>query len=194
MDGVLSRGVTDVWWPDVPGEGSGAVFTSDNNFISPTLSWGYGLSPSAKPGSMNGTVGAPGNNTVDISEYSEIGIELGTNLELIRTSKIFRVILIGPTVNGCATELSHDVNVWSVPVTQLRLLLKNFNLAKSCPSYDTAQKALSSGVAKVKYLLPGDQMQYSDPAGAAQFSNGLALGRIIFYGVNSSGISVNMSL
>ena len=192
MDGVLSRGLTDVWWPDIPGEGPGAVFTSDNNFISPTVSWGYGLSPSAKPASMNGTIGAPGNNTVDISEYSEIGIELGTNLELTRIPNIFRVILIGPTVNGCATELNHDVHVYSVPVSWHRLLLKNFNLAKSCSSYDTAQKALSAGVAKIKYLLPGDQMQYSDPVGATQFSNGLALGKIIFYGASSTGIPVNM--
>lgn len=191
LDATLNRGVTDVWWPDVPGEGPGAIFTTDNNFTSPTLSWGYGLSPSEKPGSLSGTVGAPGNSTADISEYSTLGIELATNPELANNpSNNFIVMLISPTVNGCATELTHSVHVFSVSAYVYRLPLSEFDLAKYCPSYDTLPKALAAGVAKIKILLPGDNMQYNNPKGATQFSNGLALGKIWFYGASSTGSTV----
>ena len=158
---------TQYWWNGVaPGDAT------------PSFYFGYGINTNAKPWGFGAFVRAPGNGTADVAGKANLQIAVWGNDELMNTRPTLTLILKGPTVGGCTSELAgqrvgrrargaelHGGAGHVHPADALRLRL--------------AAAALAAGVTEVHIQVLGDNVQYVT-GGPADFPNGLNVGPISF--------------
>jgi hypothetical protein len=160
---------TQYWWNGVA-----------PNDATPSFYFGYGVNVAAKPWGFGAFVSAPGNGTADVSSYSNLKLAVWGNDELTNTHPTFTVILQGPTVNSCTSELQSSLGVTGIGVQTYTLPLSAFTLKTAC-AYSTAAQALAAGVSQIHIQVLGNNLQYvttTDTAG--NYPNGLNVGPISF--------------
>jgi Bacterial Ig-like domain len=154
--------------------------TGDN----PNFYFGYGIKAGAtKPEYFGGYVKAPGNGIAKVSPYSKIKFFLGGNTELMSKLPTLTVVLNGPTVGGCSSELTRTFSVVGAAVQPYTLTLAGFTLTKAC-AYTSVANALAAGIAQFNVQAVGSNIQSStfDAGGAAggAYPNGMNVGTITF--------------
>jgi hypothetical protein len=158
---------TQYWWNGVaPGDAT------------PSFYFGYGISINAKPWGFGAFVNAPGNGTADVSGFANVRISVWGNDELMNTHPSLTVILKGPSVAGCASELKGTISVTANGVQTYTLALNAFTLQTAC-AYASAAAALAAGVNEIHIQVLGANVQYVT-GGPVDFANGLNVGPIQF--------------
>lgn len=147
----------------------------------PSYYFGYGIDSGAKPWGFGAFVNAPGNGTANVGGYSNLRVSVWGNDELVNTKPTFTVILKGPAVAGCTSELKSSLSVAAAGVQTYTLPLAGFTLQTAC-GYASAAAALAAGVNEVHVQVLGANVQYTTKAaGAGNFyANGLNMGPISF--------------
>jgi phenylpyruvate tautomerase PptA (4-oxalocrotonate tautomerase family) len=146
----------------------------------PSFYFGYGINVAAKPWGFGAFVKAPGNGTADVSGYTNVKIAVWGNDQLVNTHPTFTVILKGPAVAGCTSELKGTIAVTAAGVQTYTLPLSGFTLQTAC-GYATAAAALAAGVSEIHVQVLGPNVQYvSGGDGSGNYPNGLNLGPISF--------------
>ncbi|MFO1393153.1 MAG: Ig-like domain-containing protein [Steroidobacteraceae bacterium] len=161
---------TQYWWNGVaPGDAT------------PNFYFGYGINSGAKPWGFGAYVKAPANGTVDVTAYSNLKIAVWGNDELMNTHPNLTVILKGPVVGGCTSELKGNIAVTAPGAQNYTLPLSGFSLQTPC-GYATAAQALAAGVAEIHVQVLGANVQYVTVAGGtvSDYANGLNVGPISF--------------
>jgi hypothetical protein len=146
----------------------------------PSFYFGWGINSGAKPWGFGGYVSAPNNGTAKVSSYSSLRIAVWGNDQLVNTKPNFTVILKGPAVAGCTSELKGNIAVVGAGVQTYTLPLAGFTLQTAC-AYASAAAALAAGVNEIHIQVLGDNVQYSSGSdGANNYPNGLNIGPIRF--------------
>ena len=159
---------TQYWWNGVaPGD------------TPPSFYFGYGINSATKPWGFGAFVKAPGNGTVDVSGYGSLRIYVWGNDELMNQHPNLTVVLIGPSVAGCAAEVQGTIAVGAPGVQQYTLPLGGFTMRTPC-GYATPAEVIAGGLAQVHVQVLGDNVQYVTPPGASDYANGLNVGPISF--------------
>jgi hypothetical protein len=158
---------TQYWWNGV---GSGDA--------TPSFYFGYGISINAKPWGFGAYVRAPGNGTADVTGKTNLKIAVWGNDELMNTKPTLTLILKGPAVSGCTSELKASVAVAAPGVQNYTVALNSFTLQMPC-AYASAAAALAAGVNEVHIQVLGANVQYVT-GGPTDFANGLNVGPISF--------------
>ena len=167
---------TQYWWNGVA-----------PNDATPSFYFGYGISVNAKPWGFGTFVKAPGNGTADMTGYASLKIAVWGNDQLMNTSPTLTVILKGPDVGGCTTELQGSINVAGIGVQNYTVPLDSFVLQTACGNATVAQ-ALAAGVAQVHIQVLGDNVQYVAGGDAdGNYPNGLNVGPISFSSEGGGG-------
>jgi len=158
---------TQYWWNGVaPGDAT------------PSFYFGYGININAKPWGFGAYVKAPGNGTANVTGKTNLKIAVWGNDELMNTRPTLTLILKGPTVGGCTSELKGSVSVAAPGVQNYTVALGTFTLQTPC-AYASAAAALAAGVNEVHIQVLGTNVQYVT-GGPADFPNGLNVGPISF--------------
>ena len=158
---------TQYWW--------WGVATAD---ATPSFYFGYGIDINAKPWGFGAFVKAPGNGTADVSGKANLKIAVWGNDELMNTRPTLTLILKGPTVAGCTSELKSSVAVAAPGVQNYTVALGSFTLQTAC-AYASAAAALAAGVHEVHIQVLGTNVQYVTGT-PPNFANGLNVGPISF--------------
>ena len=161
---------TQDWW-------SGLAATD----ATPSFYFGFGIDSAAKPWGFGAFVKAPGNGIANVSGYSNLRVSVWGNDELVNTKPTFTVILKGPTVAGCTSELKGTIAVAAAGAQSYTLPLSGFTLQTAC-AFASAAAALAAGVSEVHVQVLGANVQYVNKASgtASQYANGLNMGPITF--------------
>lgn len=160
---------TQDWW-------SGLAATD----ATPNFYFGYGLNSNAKPWGFGAYVSAPNDGVADVAPYTRLRLAVWGNDQLVNTGPTFTVILKGPTVAGCTSELKGSLTVTGAGVQTYSLPLSGFTLQTAC-AYASAAAALAGGVSQVHIQVLGANLQYSAGGDASSnFPNGLNVGPIRF--------------
>jgi hypothetical protein len=158
---------TQYWWNGVaPGDAT------------PSFYFGYGINTNARPWGFGAFVRAPGNGTADVTGKTNLRIAVWGNDELMNTGPTLTLILKGPSVGGCTSELAGGVSVTAPGVQNYTVPLNTFTLQTAC-GYASPAEALAAGVAEVHVQVLGDNVQYVT-GGPTDFANGLNVGPISF--------------
>ena len=158
---------TQYWWNGVaPGDAT------------PSFYFGYGINVNAKPWGFGAFVKAPANGTAQVASKTNLKIAVWGNDELMNTGPTLTLILKGPTVGGCTSELKGSVVVTAPGVQNYTVALSSFTLQTAC-AYASAAAALAAGVNEVHIQVLGSNVQYVT-GGTADFPNGLNVGPISF--------------
>jgi hypothetical protein len=156
------------WW-------SGAA----PNDATPSFYFGYGINADAtRPWGFGAFVRAPGNGTADVTGRTNLQIAVWGNDELMDTQPTLTLILKGPTVNNCTSELAGSVSVPARGVQNYTVALNTFTLQTAC-GYASPAEALAAGVAEVHVQVLGNNVQYVTGT-PPYFANGLNVGPISF--------------
>jgi len=158
---------TQYWWNGVA-----------PNDTTPSFYFGYGININAKPWGFGAYVKAPGNGTANVSGKTNLKIAVWGNDELMNTKPTLTLILKGPTVGGCTSELKGSVAVAAPGVQNYTVALSSFTLQTPC-AYASAAAALAAGVNEVHIQVLGANVQYVT-GGPTDFANGLNVGPISF--------------
>jgi hypothetical protein len=158
---------TQYWW--------NGVASGD---ATPSFYFGYGISINAKPWGFGAYVRAPGNGTGNVSGKTNLKIAVWGNDELMDTKPTLTLILKGPAVSGCTSELKASVAVAAPGVQNYTVALNSFTLQTPC-AYASAAAALAAGVNEVHIQVLGANVQYVT-GGPTDFANGLNVGPISF--------------
>ena len=146
----------------------------------PSFYFGYGINSGAKPWGFGAYVSAPGNGTANVAGYSKVLISVWGNDQLVNTRPNFTVILKGPSVAGCTSELKGNIAVTANGVQTYTLPLSGFTLQTAC-AYASTAAALAAGVKEIHIQVLGTNVQYSSGQDAANnYPNGLNIGPIKF--------------
>lgn len=160
---------TQDWW-------SGLAATD----ATPSFYFGYGLNSNAKPWGFGAYVSAPNDGVANVAPYTSLRLAVWGNDQLVNTRPTFTIILKGPTVAGCTSELKGSLAVTGAGVQTYSLPLSGFTLQTAC-AYASAAAALAGGVSQVHIQVLGANVQYSAGADASSnFPNGLNVGPIRF--------------
>jgi exo-beta-1,3-glucanase (GH17 family) len=158
---------TQYWWNGVaPGDAT------------PSFYFGYGINVNAKPWGFGAFVKAPGNGTADVTGKTNLKLAVWGNDELMNTGPTLTLLLKGPTVSDCTSELKGSVVVAAPGVQNYTVALNSFTLQTPC-AYASAAAALAAGVNEVHIQVLGDEVQYVT-GGPVDFANGLNVGPISF--------------
>jgi hypothetical protein len=151
------------------------------NDATPSFYFGYGISTNARPWGFGAFVRAPGNGTANVTGKTNLRIAVWGNDELMNTGPTLTLILKGPSVGGCTSELLGTVSVAAPGVQNYTVALNTFTLQTAC-GYASPAEALAAGVAEVHVQVLGDNVQYvtGNPADFPNFPNGLNIGPISF--------------
>ena len=161
--------VTQDWW-------SGLAAAD----ATPSFYFGYGINSGAKPWGFGGYVSAPNNGVANVAGYSSVQIAVWGNDQLVNTKPNFTVILKGPEVAGCTSELKGNIAVTGAGVQTYTLPLNGFTLQTAC-AYASAAAALAGGVKEIHIQVLGSNVQYVSGQDAANnYPNGLNIGPIKF--------------
>jgi hypothetical protein len=157
------------WWNGVaPGDAT------------PSFYFGYGINANAKPWGFGAFVKAPGNGTAAVTGKANLKIAVWGNDELMNTRPTLTLILKGPTVAGCTSELKSSVAVAAPGVQNYTVALGSFTLQTAC-AYASAAAALAAGVNEVHIQVLGANVQYVTNGDAGgNYPNGLNVGPISF--------------
>jgi hypothetical protein len=158
---------TQYWW--------NGVASAD---ATPNFYFGYGISINAKPWGFGAYVKAPGNGTASVIGKTNLKLAAWGNDELVNTNPTLTLILMGPSVGGCTSELKGSVVVAAAGVQNYTVALSSFTLQTPC-AYASAAAALDAGVTEVHVQVLGDNVQYVN-GGPVDFANGLNVGPISF--------------
>jgi len=148
------------------------------NDATPSFYFGYGISVNAKPWGFGAFVKAPGNGTADMTGRTNLKIAVWGNDELMNTRPTLTLILKGPTVNSCTSELKSSVSVAAPGVQNYTVALGTFTLQTPC-GYASAAAALAAGVTEVHVQVLGTNVQYVTGT-PPDYPNGLNVGPISF--------------
>jgi hypothetical protein len=159
---------TQYWW-----SGVGRADTT------PSFYFGYGINSGAKPWGFGAYVKAPANGTADVTGRANLKIAVWGNDELMNTSPTLTLILKGPTVSGCTSELKSSVTVAAPGVQSYTVALNSFTLQTAC-AYASAAAALAAGVNEVHIQVLGAEVQYVASGAPPDYPNGLNVGPISF--------------
>jgi hypothetical protein len=158
---------TQYWWNGVaPGDAT------------PSFYFGYGINVNAKPWGFGAYVSAPGNGTAAVAGKTNLQVAVWGNDELMNTRPTLTLILKGPAVAGCTSELKGSVAVTGPGVQKYTVPLNSFTLQTAC-GYASAAAALAAGVREVHFQVLGSNVQYVT-GGPTDFANGLNVGPISF--------------
>ena len=158
---------TQYWWNGVaPGDAT------------PSFYFGYGINVNAKPWGFGAFVKAPANGTAQVAGKTNLKLAVWGNDELMNTGPTLTLILKGPTVGGCTSELKGSVVVTAPGVQNYTVALSSFTLQTAC-AYASAAAALAAGVNEVHIQVLGSNVQYVS-GGTVDFPNGLNVGPISF--------------
>ena len=158
---------TQYWWNGVaPGDAT------------PSFYFGYGINVNAKPWGFGAFVKAPANGTAQVASKTNLKLAVWGNDELMNTGPTLTLILKGPTVGGCTSELQGSVVVTAPGVQNYTVALSSFTLQTAC-AYASAAAALAAGVNEVHIQVLGSNVQYV-AGGTVDFPNGLNVGPISF--------------
>ncbi len=158
---------TQYWWNGVaPGDAT------------PSFYFGYGINVNAKPWGFGAFVKAPANGTAQVASKTNLKLAVWGNDELMNTGPTLTLILKGPTVGGCTSELKGSVVVTAPGVQNYTVALSSFTLQTAC-AYASAAAALAAGVNEVHIQVLGSNVQYVT-GGTVDFPNGLNVGPISF--------------
>jgi hypothetical protein len=189
--GVFSSNYSENPWRSLEGGDAGryidtSVATADwwsglaANDATPSFYFGYGININAKPWGFGAFVKAPGNGVASTTGFSNLRISVWGNDELVSRRPNFTVILKGPTVNACTSELVGTLAVTGNGVQTYTLPLAGFTLRTAC-AYANAAAALAAGVTEVHVQVLGTNMQFSAGGDASgNYPNGMNLGPIGF--------------
>jgi hypothetical protein len=146
----------------------------------PSFYFGYGINSGAKPWGFGAYVSAPNNGTANVAGYGSVKISVWGNDQLVNTRPNFTVILKGPAVAGCTSELKGSIAVVGAGVQTYTLPLSGFTLQTAC-AYASAAAALAAGVNEIHIQVLGNNVQYTSGSdGANNYPNGLNIGPIKF--------------
>ena len=146
----------------------------------PSFYFGYGININAKPWGFGAFVKAPGNGTADVTGKANLKIAVWGNDQLMNTRPTLTLILKGPTVAGCTSELKGSVAVAAPGVQNYTVALGSFTLQTAC-AYASAAAALAAGVNEVHVQVLGANVQYvTDGDAGGNYPNGLNVGPISF--------------
>ena len=165
--------VTQDWWSD-------ASATTD---ATPNFYFGYGTNVKAKPWGFGAFVKAPTNGTATVDGYADLRISVWGNPELTKTKPTLTVLMIGPTVNGCAPVVQSSISILAVDAQTYTVPLSSFTVKTAC-SFTTAAQMISAGVNEIHVQVLGSNVQYLSGGDAnGNYPNGLNIGPIFFTGV-----------
>jgi exo-beta-1,3-glucanase (GH17 family) len=159
--------VAQYWWNGVA-----------PNDATPSFYFGYGINTNDRPWGFGAFVRAPGNGTADVTGRTNLQIAVWGNDELMDTQPTLTLILKGPTVNNCTSELAGSVSVPARGVQNYTVALNTFTLQTAC-GYASPAEALAAGVAEVHVQVLGNNVQYVTGT-PPYFANGLNVGPISF--------------
>ena len=146
----------------------------------PSFYFGYGINTSARPWGFGAFVKAPGNGTADVTGKTNLKIAVWGNDELMNTRPTLTLILKGPAVAGCTSELKGSVAVAAPGVQNYTVALGSFTLQTAC-AYASAAAALAAGVNEVHIQVLGSNVQYVTGGDAGgNYPNGLNVGPVSF--------------
>ena len=146
----------------------------------PSFYFGYGINSAAKPWGFGAYVSAPKNGVANVAGYSSLQIAVWGNDQLVNTKPNFTVILKGPDVAGCTSELKGNIAVTGAGVQTYTLPLNGFTLQTAC-AYASAAAALAAGVKEIHIQVLGNNVQYVSGQDASNnYPNGLNIGPIKF--------------
>jgi phenylpyruvate tautomerase PptA (4-oxalocrotonate tautomerase family) len=158
---------TQYWWNGVaPGDAT------------PSFYFGYGISVNAKPWGFGAFVKAPANGTANVTGKTNLKLAVWGNDELMNTHPTLTLILKGPAVGGCTSELKGSIAVAAPGVQNYTVPLNTFTLQTAC-GYASAAAALAAGVTEVHIQVLGTNVQYVT-GGPVDYANGLNVGPISF--------------
>lgn len=161
--------VTQDWWSGLAA-----------NDATPSFYFGYGINSGAKPWGFGGYVSAPSNGVANVAGYNSVQISVWGNDQLVNTKPNFTVILKGPEVAGCTSELKGNIAVSGSGVQTYTLPLNTFTLQTAC-AYASAAAALAAGVKEIHIQVLGNNVQYLSGQDALNnYPNGLNIGSIKF--------------
>ncbi len=195
VGGVYASNYTDAPTPWKSTQGGTAGRYIDNSVVTadwwsgvavadatPSFYFGYGINTAAKPWGFGAFVNAPGNGTASVAGYTNLRMAVWGNDQLVNKSPRpnFTVILKGPTVAGCASEVKGNIAVTGAGVQNYTLPLSGFTLQTAC-AYASVAAALAAGVNEIHVQVLGANMQFSSGGDAGGlFPNGLNIGPISF--------------
>jgi hypothetical protein len=148
------------------------------NDATPSFYFGYGINTNTRPWGFGAFVRAPGNGTADVTGKANLQIAVWGNDELMNTRPTLTLILKGPTVGGCTSELAGSVSVAAPGVQNYTVALNTFTLQTPC-GYASPAAALAAGVTEVHIQVLGTNVQYVTGT-PPDFPNGLNVGPISF--------------
>lgn len=155
----------------------------------PNFYYGLGLNPPAITNAYFGAfVKAPGNGTVDLSDYTNVVVNVWGPDQLFRagTFPTLEVVMQGPAVAGCASPSGGSEVAATFATTgqgaaqNYTVPLAGFALAFACSGETTVAEVLAR-ITQVNIVLKNANIQYvnRDPDGVA-YTNGLNVGSIKF--------------
>lgn len=160
---------TQFWWNGIA-----------PNDATPSFYFGYGTRITAKPWGFGAFVKAPNNGTTDVTGKSNLKIAVWGNDELVNTHPTLTLILKGPTVSACTSELKSSVTVPANGVQSYTVPLSGFTLQTAC-GYASTAAALAAGVNEVHIQVLGNNVQYVTGGNVdGDYPNGLNVGPISF--------------
>jgi len=166
----IDTGVTtQYWWNGVA-----------PNDSTPSFYFGFGTRITAKPWGFGAFVKAPANGTANVTGLTNLKIAAWGNDELMSKKPTLTLILKGPAVAGCTSELMSTVAVAAIGVQNYTVPLSGFTLQTAC-AYANAAAALAAGVTEVHVQVLGSNVQYVTGGDAnGDYPNGLNVGPISF--------------
>jgi len=159
---------TQYWWNGVA-----------PNDATPSFYFGYGINTNTRPWGFGAYVRAPGNGTADVTGKTNLQIAVWGNDQLMNTGPTLTLILKGPSVGGCTSELAGSVLVTAPGVQNYTVALSAFTLQTAC-GYASPAEALAAGVAEVHIQVLGNNVQYVTSDVPPDYPNGLNVGPISF--------------
>jgi hypothetical protein len=146
----------------------------------PSLYFGYGINMATPPWGFGVFVKTPTNATVDVSTYANLKLAVWGNDELTSTHPTFTVLMVGPSIAGCAAKMTSPLSVTGISVQNYTLPLNGFTLTTPC-AFGSAAAAMAGGVDEIHVQVLGTNVQYvTGNDGSGNFPNGLNLGPISF--------------
>ncbi|MBQ0944190.1 hypothetical protein KAK07_12670 [Ideonella sp. 4Y16] len=157
------------WWNGVaPGDAT------------PSFYFGYGINVNQKPWGFGAFVNAPANGTVKVGGYTNMRIAVWGNDELMNHHPNLALLLVGPSISGCAAVLTSSVAVTAPGVQNYTVPISSFALTTPC-GYASASAALAGGTASAHVQVLGSNMQFTAATdGNGNYANGLNIGPISF--------------
>jgi len=160
---------TQYWWNGVaPGDAT------------PSFYFGYGINVNQKPWGFGAYVNAPANGSVKVGGYANMKIAIWGNDELMNHHPNLSLLLVGPSISGCAAVLTSSVKVAAPGVQNYSVPINSFALTTPC-GFASASDALAAGTASAHVQVLGNNMQFTAATdGNGNYANGLNIGPISF--------------